>query len=659
MRPNLYSALTLLCLWTAGTVKAQASSDYGIQLQAVVQTAPPKVALNWAKIPGATRYNLWRKSKSAHMWSTLGNTTDTFYTDLAVTGDTAYEYKITNAGGLSTAAGYLLAGINNPPLHSRGTLILVADTLFRDSCAAEITGLMQDLAADGWAVQRHDVTRTLSDVAVKALIKADYSSLPDVKAVLLLGHVAVPYSGDFNPDAHPDHQGAWPADVFYGDMDGSWTDVSVNSTVAARAQNKNIPGDGKWDHSAMPSMAELQVSRIDFAYMPAFSSSETTLMKNYLAKAHRYKMDSLYISRKALVDDNFGSFSGEAFAANAWRNFPPMLGRDNIVEADLITTLNDSACQWAYGCGGGSYSSCGGVGATADLNGKKQKGIFTMLFGSYFGDWDTQNNFLRAFLCADEPALTACWAGRPNWYLHHMGLGENIGYSTITTQNYNPTVYTPAGYMATAVHVALMGDLSLRNEYIKPATKLSVTTGPKAGATLHWTASPDPGVNGYYVYRSGSRYGTYKRISGLTAGTTFIDAAGTDGFYYYMVRPTKLQQTPSGTYYNLGLGITDTATVSFPPPVSIAATRLAEASILCFPNPARDILNIYGNGFGGAMLTLTFSDISGKTVLQRQYPLSQDEFTLSENISLLPAGTYLLQVGDARGRVYRQKIVRQ
>lgn len=659
MRSKLYTTLALVAGLAIGGAHAQATSDYAIQLQASVQTAPPQVLLNWKKIPGATQYNLSRKSKAALSWTVLSSTTDTFYTDLAVTGDTAYEYKITNTGGPSAAAGYLIAGINNPPLHNKGTMILVVDTLFRDSCAAALKGLMKDLGADGWAVVRHDVQRSLADTSVKKLIKADYTTLPNVKAVLLIGHVAVPYSGDFNPDAHPDHQGAWPADVYYGDMDGTWTDVAVNSTVASRAQNKNIPGDGKWDHSAMPSRAELQVSRIDFANMPAFTASETDLMKNYLAKAHLYKMDSLYISRKAVVDDNFGAFSGEAFAANAWRNFPPMTGRDKILNTDLIPTLNDSAYQWAYGCGGGSYTSCGGVGSTADLVGKKQKGIFTILFGSYFGDWDSPNNFLRAFLCANEPALTACWAGRPNWYLHHMGLGENIGYSTILTQNYNPTVYTPAGYTATGVHVALMGDLSLRNEYIKPATNLSISTGVKAGATLHWTASPDPGVNGYYIYRGDSLLGTYKRVSGLTAATTYIDAAGTDGHYYYMVRPAKLQQTPSGTYYNLGLGITDTATVSFPPPVSIAATGQAAAGILCFPNPAADILNIYGNGFNSPSVLITLSDISGKTIFYKNYRLDQQEFTLSENIGQLPTGTYLVQVANNKGQVHSQKIIKQ
>ena len=106
------------------------------------------------------------------------------------------------------------------------------------------------------------------------------------------------------------------------------------------------------------------------------------------------------------MDDNFGGFSGEAFAANAWRIFPTVIGRNNIVASDFETTLKDSAWQWAYGCGGGTYTSAGGIGATSDFNTSPVKAIFTMMFGSYFGDWDAQNNFLRAPLCAPEPALT-------------------------------------------------------------------------------------------------------------------------------------------------------------------------------------------------------------------------------------------------------------
>jgi hypothetical protein len=34
----------------------------------------------------------------------------------------------------------------------------------------------------------------------------------DMSTIFLFGDLAVPYSGDVNPDAHGDHRGAWPAD---------------------------------------------------------------------------------------------------------------------------------------------------------------------------------------------------------------------------------------------------------------------------------------------------------------------------------------------------------------------------------------------------------------------------------------------------------------
>ena len=60
--------------------------------------------------------------------------------------------------------------------------------------------------------------------------------------MFLFGHVPVPYSGDIVPDGHaPDHQGAWPCDGFYGDMDGLWTDCSVNVAVAAIPETAMFP----------------------------------------------------------------------------------------------------------------------------------------------------------------------------------------------------------------------------------------------------------------------------------------------------------------------------------------------------------------------------------------------------------------------------------
>ncbi|MGB1104235.1 MAG: hypothetical protein ACPG21_11480 [Crocinitomicaceae bacterium] len=57
-------------------------------------------------------------------------------------------------------------------------------------------------------------------------------------------------------------------------MDGTWTDAAVNNTTASSPRNHNVPGDGKFDQSRVPSTLELQVSRVDFNDLPAFAESE-------------------------------------------------------------------------------------------------------------------------------------------------------------------------------------------------------------------------------------------------------------------------------------------------------------------------------------------------------------------------------------------------
>src|SRR3712207_9501473 len=67
---------------------------------------------------------------------------------------------------------------------------------------------------------------------------------------------------------------AWPADMYYGDIDGEWSDDNVENTGATRPENHNVIGDGKFDLDIIPSDIDLMVSRIDFHNLPVFSRSE-------------------------------------------------------------------------------------------------------------------------------------------------------------------------------------------------------------------------------------------------------------------------------------------------------------------------------------------------------------------------------------------------
>jgi len=639
--------LLVIAVLISLSIHAQVTSDYAVQLNVTTQVSPPVIRLHWKKLTGISGYTIFRKAKDDISWTTIGTatTTDSVYNDQAVIVDSSYEYLVLANGG-ANGTGYIYAGIKSPAIHNHGTMILLVDSLFIDSCKGQIAQLMSDLRADGWALIRHDIARTAPVPSVKSLIQSDYSSHPGTNGLLLLGHIPVPYSGDLNPDGHPDHLGAWPADAYYADMNGLWTDNSLLDTAASRTQNRNKPGDGKFDQTILPSDLELQTGRIDFANMPAISRTEVRMMQNYLYKDHVYKMDSLAVIRKGVIDDNFGAFNGEAFAANAWRMFPTVVGPANILSADFETILKDSAYQWAYGCGGGSYTTASGIGATADFNTGAVKGIFTMMFGSYFGDWDAQNNFLRAPLCAAEPALTSCWAGRPNWFFHHMSLGETIGYSTRLSQNNSIALYSPTNYGAYWVHAALMGDPSLRNDYIKPSSNFTITSLPNQGATLSWNASPDPLVIGYYVYRCDSAWGSYTRLSSMLTTTSYADTKGSNGKKFYLVRPVKLQQGFSGGYYNLGLGILDSANVTYPLGIQ---TYNGQDRISVFPNPASNNLQLLLEANATEQANLRIINMTGSLMAESMKSIHPGTNSFTWNISTWPEGVYTLLIETRDG----------
>lgn len=642
--------LTSLLLTLAAGAYAQSTEDYAVELTATVQSAPASITLHWKPLADTTTYQVFRKAKTSFNWgaaiATLA-TTDSSYTDNSIVADSAYEYQVVgnhiNIAAPWVAKGYIYAGIRCPAIHNRGALVLMVDSTFSDSCSAALHTLMTDISGDGWEVIRHDVGRSMPDSVVKALIKADYAANPRVRSVYLLGHVAVPYSGDQNPDGHPDHLGAWPADAYYAYLSAPWTDADVNDATAGYAANWNIPGDGKWDQVGWSIRSELEVSRVDFYNMPAFAATEVQLMNNYLQRAHQYKMDGLNIRHRGLISDNFGPMDGEAFATSGWRNFAPLLGRDSFGVAPFIASLNSGSYQWAYGCGPGGFSSAGGIGSTADFATNNVNGIFTMLFGSYFGDWNVQNNFLRAPLCAATPALTCCWAGRPNWYFHHMALGDHIGYSAWHSLNNDGNLYGPANIYGIHqwVHIALMGDLTLRTDYIKPPTFVHVAPVALHGANITWGASPDPAVIGYYVYRADSAFGYYKRVSNMLTGTAYSDTTGNDGLKYYMVRPVKLQATPSGNYYNLGVGVTDTGTVTFSH-LAVAGVE-AHFSWSLLPNPATDVLNIELNNMD-ADADIAIVGLDGSIVYKQHIARQGTGANTHIDIKQLPVGTYLLQL---------------
>ncbi|MEI8351849.1 MAG: hypothetical protein WCG36_06005, partial [bacterium] len=305
----------------------------------------------------------------------------------------------------------------------------------------------------------------------------------------------------------------------------------------------------------------LQVGRVDLWNLPAFPQSEQELLRQYLNKDHRYRHKLMPTQSKSFIDDNFGYFSGEAFAANGWRNFPPLLGQPysaTVVSGDWLVQPA-TPYLWAYGCGPGSSASAGGVVSTADMT-THDPAVFTMLFGSYFGDWGYDNDLMRAELATPSNGLTCVWGGRPNWFVHPMAMGATMGECARLTQNSagydNGTdiAYQPSGYGPRMIHIALMGDPTLRLQVVAPPTNVTATAA-STGVIVSWRPSPDD-VLGYGVYRASTAAGPFTRIldcDGVATGLAY-DTDPPAGPCVYMVRAIARTQSGGGTYFNNSQG---------------------------------------------------------------------------------------------------------
>jgi len=545
--------------------------------------------------------------------------------------------------------GHVFAGIEYPAIESRGTIVLLLEQEISDGLSVEVAQLELDLICDGWMVRRLDVDKGDDVTEVKQLILDLSYEDPFLEAIFILGHVPVPYSGDVM-SAHSDHCGAYPADIYYGELDGNWTDHLVNDNSATRRANHNVPQDGKFDQTLLPSDVDLQVGRVDLSSLPVFDQDELELTRLYLQKNHDYRTGKISLGRRGLIDNNVGDMDGMAVGAIGYRNFASMFGAQNVKEADYFGTMDKIGYLWSQGCGPSSYVFCAGVGSSGDFATKKVHSVFTMLYGSYFGDWDSENNLLRAALASKPSLLASMWAGAPAWHLHHMALGETIGYSTRISQN-NSTLYAPSDRVR-QIHVALMGDPTLRLHVVKPPQNLT-TSKSGNNIQLNWSPSDDD-ILGYHIYRADSLRGKYVRLnSDIIDDTEFLDNVNIGDSYAYMVRAVKLESSGGGTYYNLSQGILDSASNSI-----ALLESIKQVSLNCYPNPMNESTEIAISSPRDIIVNIDLIDMRGKVVKPVfSGDLSQGKNTFYLNVEELSAGIYLLRCVTSQQKPIYERIV--
>lgn len=642
------SMLLMAMLLFCHTLQAQSVGDLVLNTQ--ITATPNQIIIAWPTPESNQSVVIFKRDKGTINYESKGtiNAPDSTFTDTDVSEGAIYEYQaILQENNNMVSATVFQAGTAVDLNHSKGTLLLLTTPEVADELEEEIASLRWDLRGDGWRTRLLTTASDLSAEEVKSAIETVKDRESDLKALYILGNVSVPYSGDKAPDAHiPDHRGAWPADPYYGDFTGQYTDEIVDFAEADRPANHNVPGDGKFDQNTVEGEVVLEIGRVDLTDMGKFNDDHLPLLKQYLTKASDFKNKRFSVEERGLLVDNFGRLGGEAPAFSVFNGMNALFGPDRHEEkSDFLNTLKNESYLFTYGAGPGNYQRASGIVHTDDYVSDELQHVFGIFFGSYFGDWDSPNNLLRAPLASSGPTLATFWSGRPQWHFHNMGLGATVGEAAKMSMNNSPnTTNYSAGFMPKGLHMALMGDPSLRMQYLTPVPDVSIDSSlyEEEKVQVNWISPRGGQWDDFVVLRAPHPDAPFEVIA-TTENTSFIDENPHDGKNYYMVKTRALVQTNAGAYYNTGIGKVDSATLSVTS--SRDLTKLPENTKLqVFPNPSKADFQLQLNHEVQGNYVLQVYNSTGQLISHKEGQLPGGKFEYVLETTNWEAGVYMLRL---------------
>jgi|GEM_PF-1414484 len=592
-------------------------------LSLVVSNLPPSVTLKWSAVSNGY-YRIDRRSGPQSPWQKIASVTPPSYTDTTLVPGQEYEYRMTADLGIpeefrassDPAPLTMTAGIQLPAVDAPGHVLLVVDRTLTNNAtyASAIAAVTRDLSAEGWVVvryggARHDDATWGNNPPRIAELKnwiAGYRNAnpTQTKAVLLFGHLPIPHSGLLSPDGH--FYRPLPADGYYADFDGAWTDVG-QWPLAPGLSEPNLAGDGIFDQELIPPNAagvaavELAVGRVDFANMPAFetatpSRGEVDLLLQYANKTRRYRRTQVTLPERAIYGGYFSSNAvseahdllGQHLARLGTRLGSAVVGTNasGAVKADFFTAGLPAVWGVLGGFAGGydSIHSRGEVWPyhgityheTADLvlDAAEPPIAFSVIHASWVTEWDAPDHLGRALLSTKNYGYAWSYAGASQieWQYPAMALGKTIGEAWMKTLNdawmwplvsmryqspygAGTRIYLGVPSQGGSVVASLLGDPTLRQAPPAPPGTLTSQVIGQGQLQFTWTPSPEPGAT-YHVYRADLGIGgAWTRLtSSPLTGTSFTEVSPPAGSPSYMVRALVFRQVASGSLTNMSAG---------------------------------------------------------------------------------------------------------
>ncbi len=618
---NIFILFFILCfiLLYSQSAYSQLVRDHTVRINAFYQDTLDKsgIKLLWYADENAINYSVYRKLTTENEFKLIAKNivNKNNYFDTDAQKNQIYEYQVQKIGNYGDTANYVVNGyiattfqsevntdlLNN--LNNKGKILIIVDNTIIDSIINEFNTYVKILLLDGWNVVLRTAPRNLSpnsksSTIIKEIIRQAYLK-EKIDNVLLLGRLPVIYSGDFAIDGHADHKGGWPSDALYVDFNGTYSDQTRNTINAAANRQHNLINDGKYDQNQIQSNIDVGIGRVDFYNLPYFKETELDLYKRYLNKNINFRNGN-YLEQlinenknynKCIINDNFGNGWKSKFAASGFNSFTPLIDRylinnyKNIslndtflFESRMREIIREKDFYFAYGCGAGYYTACHDVAYSEEYATKDVRTIFQTVFGSYNGDWDSENNLMRATIASMPSNLICYWGSRPFWNLQFLGIGKDWGYCTKITQS-NYDLYKHQTTDGTnGVHISLMGDPSLQMFVVLPPKNCQKTIKLKQ-YYLKWNTPIDMEYNelkGYIIYKISKEEYQYNneidlnkiinkdyylnitQVSEiLTKNTNEFDLINVENSenYIYLIKALYKVNTPSSSFYNLSNGI--------------------------------------------------------------------------------------------------------
>jgi hypothetical protein len=631
-------------------LNAQQPKDHALCVEVIIADPPNLSAtFSWENNNEALNHVIRRKLMIANKWDTLAvlppNKTKYLMDDFQ--DSTHYDISIIKNKEAYSSYSYFALGTNIKLSAFKGTVLLIIDETVAEPLENELKRFRNDMIGDGYAVICKEVPRTEEFDTnavkyIKQIIDHEYITEPTLTTVILFGRIAVPYSGAYAIDGHiPDHLGAWPADVYYAAPEAVWTDELVNAFSADDERNRNIPGDGKFDETTIIGDVKLELGRIDFFNLPVFEDSEIELLRKYLDKNHAFRQGSVFVQKKGLIDDRLKYINIEPFSSGSWYNFYGIFGKENIDTLDYRNTLEQSSYLWSYGSNSGSYSSIAHVATADDYATRLTNGIFTSITGSYLADWDYKDNLLRCAIASSPSMLVSFFDGLPDWHYHNMSLGQTIGYATKTTQNNRDLFKANDIDGFRQIHIALMGDPTLRMEYPKPPENFRIVDTVdiigKKQAVLKF--DPAEGKNRYNLYAKDKNSNVFFLFDEVNTDEFLVDIEHLDN-YFFVLKSVRIEKVKSGSYLNESTGVP----LRISPPTDVIDEVQNNDLLHAFPNPARDNVTIK---FNDTVSHIDILDIHGniiRSMEQDQIFENSVSWDLKDfNGQKVPSGVYIIR----------------